>query len=99
MTDQEIINVVSAHSSGKTLEYRHIRAVTEDWRACPVPRWNFECFDYRVKPEPRAIWVNECDNPSAMYTNVVHRSYDAAKGFANTCCRTVKYIEVVEDGR
>lgn len=63
MSHDAMIEVISAHKAGKTIQYRHI-SWTKDkgWQDNPVhlvagPNFDFMDFEYRVKPEPREFWV------------------------------------------
>jgi hypothetical protein len=47
---------------------------------------------YRIKPEPREIWVNEYPNE----INSAYRSYDLAAAHCLEYGRTVRYREVIE---
>ena len=53
-------------------------------------------FTYRIKPQPRTIWVNEY--PNGGYA--VHESIAAAKDITNSDATriAVEYREVVPDG-
>lgn len=50
MTDEEIIAVVTAHKEGKTIEVTSKSKL--NWEITEYPCWNFDYWDYRVKPEP-----------------------------------------------
>lgn len=50
MTDQEIIDVVTAHKNGKSIQ---MSILNGEWVDCDFPMWNFVGCRYRVKPEPR----------------------------------------------
>lgn len=55
MTDDEIIEVVSAHKEGKKIERREIDGsvwLSLDWHV----GWDFVTNEYRVVPEPREWW-------------------------------------------
>ncbi len=56
MTNNEIIAVVDAHSAGKVIQGRR-RNAPDTWDEIPIPVWNFESLDYRVKPEPREFVI------------------------------------------
>lgn len=59
MTHDEIVSVVQSHKAGKTVQFKE--KFESVWRECPgLPSWNFNRFDYRVKPEPRE-WCLEFD--------------------------------------
>ena len=52
MTNEEIISVVQAHSEGKVIELK-IKRTGDKWEITEAPVWNFDDFDYRVKPESK----------------------------------------------
>lgn len=51
MTHNEILAVVQAHKNGKQIQCKS--KINSDWRDCydNKPHWNFQSFDYRIKPE------------------------------------------------
>lgn len=54
MTDQEIIDIVTAHKEGKTIEYKRKGLDNIGWHVyCPNPMWDFRNFNYRVKEESK----------------------------------------------
>jgi hypothetical protein len=58
MTHDEMIAVIQAHKDGKKLEFRDQRFTKfKEWVQCLEPHWNFKDCDYRIKPEPRILWV------------------------------------------
>ena len=57
MTPQEIIDVVTAFANGKEIECRR-QNKSEMWFPVLDPEWNFEVYEYRVKPKPRRFWLN-----------------------------------------
>ena len=50
MTINEIIKVLQAHKEGKEIEYRY-RGNEEWWTYTDGPRFNFDNYEFRVKPE------------------------------------------------
>lgn len=50
MTYDEMIAVIEAAKEGKTIQTKLKRTTAE--YADTKPTWNFDTFDYRVKPEP-----------------------------------------------
>jgi hypothetical protein len=97
MTEQEIIDVVTAFKNEKKIQSRaHANLPSYEpykWLDNPKPLWDFSCNDYRVVPEPKVIFVNEYQG--AMY---VHSTEEIALKRASTegCRKAVKYIEVIE---
>ena len=57
MTPDQIIEVVTAFKNGKKIEY-YVK-ISRQWEEITDPSWNFALVDYRVKPEPMELWVNE----------------------------------------
>lgn len=54
MNTEEMIAVMQAFVAGKDIEFE-LKGTTDSWRPATRPNWNWELFDYRVKPE----WVPE----------------------------------------
>lgn len=56
--------------------------------------FDFERIEYRIKPKPREIWVNEYETGMS---DRVHQSEDRAKSYGRgTEFRAVKFVEVIE---
>ena len=56
MTHDEMIAVITHHKNGGNVEYKDHGA--ETWiKLLTEPLWNFARHDYRIKPEPRSLWV------------------------------------------
>lgn len=49
MTTEEMIAVLQAYKEGKTIEFT-IKGHS-NWEITDRPLWNFECLEYRIKPE------------------------------------------------
>lgn len=47
----ECIKVMQAYVEGKQIQY--VDSETEDWADIESPIWNWDTYDYRVKPEPK----------------------------------------------
>ncbi len=47
----ECIKVMQAYVEGKQIQY--VDSETEDWTDIESPIWNWDIYDYRVKPEPK----------------------------------------------
>ena len=93
MTVDQMIEVLTAYKAGKKIQM-HWRG---KWDDCGPhePDWDFQQFNYRVKPEPKVIWVNEyADGSGVGYT-----SEASAKDFlGNTHKRVaVRYVESPEE--
>lgn len=52
---KEAIAVMQAFAAGQEVQLRHRGAPGNEWQKYPAsdPKWNWEEFDYRVKPQPR----------------------------------------------
>lgn len=105
MTNQEIIDVVKAASEGKLIEYRVVAGPMwggEDskWILNPNPGWNFEECEYRVRREPRTIYVNEYGSrPKLGYKKnaaVYDTRENADRGAVGGRIRCTKWVEVIE---
>lgn len=53
--EQQYIYILKAHIDKKTIEYRE--KDTKEWHFKPVYYWNFSKYEYRIKPEPKEIWM------------------------------------------
>ncbi|NEM46183.1 MAG: hypothetical protein G3W66_19880 [Xanthomonas perforans] len=84
----EMIAVMQAAERGELIEVAHQRR--GDWVPDSTPSWDWVCYDYRVKPQPKIIWVNEYSRDS-----VAHLTEDDAKaGVGSGVIRTaIKYVE------
>lgn len=98
-TTKEKMEVMQAFLDGKTIQtIPRVSPTGTEWRVIAVgeglePAWNWFASDYRVKPEPRVIWVNEYASEQA----VVHDSKEMAEeDAADYAVRVaVKYREVI----
>lgn len=73
----EMCAVMQAYKEGKTIEYR-MSDCDDDWCKIDNIHWDWHCFDYRVKPEPKYVpydsvsevdrnkWVREKVFPSKL---------------------------------
>ena len=60
MTVPEIIAVLQAYQSGKTIQACSLQTETPIWNTSDkdrAPSWDFSLYKYRVAPEPRTFWV------------------------------------------
>lgn len=74
----EMCAVMQAYKEGKTIEFKDNRTVENEWKICVNPTWNWNYFDYRVKPEPKYVpydsvseidrnkWVRKKDVPNVL---------------------------------
>jgi hypothetical protein len=87
MTDQEIIDVVSAHKEGKIIQYRGRGAIT--WITTHVCQWYFADYEYRVKPEPITCYANVYPHETTFYSTLKGANEFAGDGRI----RCVKLVE------
>ncbi len=88
MTPQEAADVVKAYyKDGAQIQLNE----GDGWGDTNHPVFDgFDELDYRVKPTPRVIWVNEHTNGD-MY---IHDREDFSTA-TNTNCKVTKYQEVL----
>jgi hypothetical protein len=91
-TLDEMIAVIQAYKDGKTIQFRYGKG--ENWAICTLQHlFNFSDFVYRIKPEPRVVYVNLYSDSHTAY-NSSERAKDSA---AFTCLeKAVKFVEVLE---
>ena len=90
MTHDQMIDVISAHKKGKTIQ----TFVSGNWVDSDIPTWNFYTYMYRVKPEPRELFALIDD--SKDYVVAIAYSIDKlSTNLSNT--RVIKVREVLDD--
>jgi hypothetical protein len=82
---REKLAVMQAFLDGQPIQCKLATLSDPNWTDCD-PMWNWGTYDYRVKPEPRDIWVIESRNPtkpeSRLYSSILFYSReDAEKQF------------------
>ena len=90
-----MIAVLQAAKEGKTIQYgaRRNRGTDKNWGDASNPIWDWATYDYRVKPEPRRIWVNMYDD----HRGFAHPSREQANARAgNHRDECVEFVEVVK---
>ncbi|WP_045736771.1 hypothetical protein [Xanthomonas sp. MUS 060] len=102
---QRMIEVMQAYIDGKQIECGDVGSCSV-WTTISDPLWDWGCCDYRVKQEPRVIYVNEySDGSIAPHDNMVsadcmciHETAEEARRGANDKVLrvAVKYREVIE---
>lgn len=48
----KMIEVLEAVWAGKPIEFKGVNEGNCEWQEVPYPTWQFDTYDYRVKPEP-----------------------------------------------
>jgi hypothetical protein len=94
MTHDEMIAVIQHHKDGGKIEY--ITHGDKQWRElCFNPLWNFATHDYRIKPEPRSLWVVRFQ--SGNIASCYERKLEAICRFSTITNATIhEYKEVTE---
>jgi hypothetical protein len=61
MTTKEMVEVMLAYENGKQIQYRGKHNIRDEWLFCKHPSWNWELYEYRIKPESRTAedWWEE----------------------------------------
>ena len=93
-----MIAVMQAFKEGKAIQYwaRCNRGTDENWGDAPNPIWNWATFEYRVKPEPRRIWLNWYPTKKCR-SSVCYDSREEAASFAiHDIAEQVEFVEVVK---
>ncbi len=91
MTLQQKIEIMQAAQRGEAIQGR---SVSEDWITLQCPIWNWELFEYRIKPQPRTFYANEYSDGRLG----VARPTEAAsvRRAGRDAVRVVKLVEVLE---
>ena len=99
MTDIDyMIAVMQAFKGGKAIRFRDRGNSSTDanWEAAPRPSWDLATFEYRVKPEPRRIWLNFYPTMEGR-SSVCYDSRDEAAEFARyEDSQQIEFVEVVK---
>ena len=99
MTDiDHMIAVMQAAKEGKTIQFRVLDSSDIDvrWRDAHAPSWDWTVFDYRVKPEPRRVWLNWYPTKKCR-SSVCYDSREEAASFAiHDIAEQVEFVEVVK---
>lgn len=94
---KDYLPLVQALADGKTIQAKYpVSMDSFDWRDCKgdIP-FHGHASNYRIKPEPREIWVNEY--PSGRLGDMHFKSQDEAKrNMAGVNAKQVRYREVIE---
>ncbi len=89
----EYLPLITALAEGKTIQF--LNTTNKEWRDCNTMNvfgYAPECF--RIKPEPKVIWVNEYVDGEFYGYIAKDRALD--QGNIQNTRRAVKYIEVIE---
>lgn len=98
MTVKQMIEVLQAAEAGKCIEWRHCDSKTGRWETIltSLNSWNFPCCEYRVRQEPRVIYINEFSGREGKDLNSQHySSLEEAKACGKTA-KSLKFVEVID---
>lgn len=93
MQIDKMIAVLQAHKEGKKLQCRfNDSAPSDEWSDSRAPSWQFDVMEYRVKPEPKEVWINYTSAGTVAGT---YYDEDSAKGAAELYKRTTRHFKEV----
>jgi hypothetical protein len=92
MSHDEMIAVIAHHQNGGKVEYRGRSEITW-WPVMSDPLWNFAAHDYRIKLEPRSLWVVlfQSGNIAGTYTELASAE-SRAKDLNNSTIHEFKEV-------
>jgi len=103
MTHDEMIAIIQAHKDGKEIQIKRLSEGGWYGRLSPAytTRLDFTRYEYRIKPEPKVIWVNEYDDLMTGH-NSESSAVDGVKcadgsNALDAVRIAVKYIEVIDE--
>ena len=68
------------------------------WVNCKKePSWNWQLANWRIKPDPKEIWVNEYLTETTRGFTAFDNKEEAIKSGVNPTRAAVKYREVIDD--
>jgi hypothetical protein len=85
--------LVQALADGKIIQFLTLQGVYVDSRN---PDFSAPASDYRIKPEPMVVWLNEYPGQNIIYSDphdTQSSADDAASPFRSRC---VKFVECLE---
>ncbi len=89
----EYLPLITALAEGKTIQWRPTMVL--DWKDVDSPEFNnFIAAAFRIKPEPKVIWVNEYVD--GEFYGYIDKDRALDQGNIQNTRRAVKYIEVIE---
>ena len=93
------IEIMNAFTQGKDIECRPHKTDNR-WSEASSPTWDFNSFEYRIKPNPRIIYVNIYDNGYGAVYDTAAKALDGLSGNHSNGCTNrsaVKFVESTED--
>lgn len=84
---KDYLPLVQALADGKVIQHKG----GNGWYDCAAPGFDYYPSQYRIKPEPKEIWVNEYSINSVIYGTEEEAEVARSPGG-----KTVRYREVIE---
>lgn len=81
MTHDQMIAVIAHHRDGGEVEYKHVDNTDDDYTLDPSPSFDFVTFDYRVKPEPRSLWIIISESDATFTFKTSKAALDFSRNF------------------
>lgn len=72
---KELAPIIAAYGEGKTIEVSH----NGEWMAIVNPQFDIEPRAYRIKPEPRKVWINEYSDGRFGFPHSTKEEADTAR--------------------
>ena len=97
MRTEEMIKVMQAYNEGKG----HVEvqvSTSAGWKVIKKPTWNWECYNYRIKPAPIVYYINMYPNQHLLvsYSCQCHKSREGADemaGDSRIACIRIEFEE------
>jgi hypothetical protein len=82
---QAAADIMKAAASGAKIELRSLRARDVDgaWHSSQSPGWNWQDYEYRVKKEPRMLYVVRDKTGVIAHTNNMPQGASTAMEYLN----------------
>jgi hypothetical protein len=84
----ECIKVMQAYVEGKQIQY--VDSETEDWADIESPIWNWDTYDYRIKPEPEYRPFKDADE--CWQEMLKHQPF----GWTKKTCGHCNFLHIME---
>ena len=90
-TTKEMIEVMQAFEDGEDIQADCYDSA--GWHDIVRSVWNWSDCDYRIKPKPREVWINEYEDGC----KAVYDRESFARNYRKPGGETIKFREVMED--
>lgn len=89
---KELLPIFTAFAEGKSIQIKYGASTDWEWRDLRNPQFGSEKAEYRIKPEPKEVWVNEYIGGGCC----AYLTKEAAEIHVRGCSRiAVLYREVI----